>query len=234
MKMRAPLVAILPLFLGGCVLNVAHSGPTEYETKEIERDNSEYVKADLHMGAGELKIHGGAKKMMEANFTYNVPAWKPEVRYNSTGVRGYLTIEQPSGSRVANSQKYEWEVAFNDETPLDLQIRFGAGEAQLDLGSLALRRVEVNMGVGKIDLDLRGQPKRDYDVHIRGGVGEATIHLPREVGVYADATGGIGGITARGLRRQGNHYVNDAYDKAKVKVHVDVRGGIGAINLIGD
>jgi predicted membrane protein len=234
MTLRVPLAAALPLFLSGCILQVARTGPTQYDSKEIERDNSELVKTDLHMGAGELKLQGGAKKLMEANFTYNVPAWKPEVRYINTGVRGYLTIEQPSSGRVANVGKYQWEIALNDDVPLDLRVRFGAGEAQLDLGSLTLRSVEVDMGVGKIDLDLRGQPKRDYDVRIRGGVGEATIHLPREAGVYADASGGIGGIHVRGLRKQGNHYVNEAYDTAKVKVHLDVRGGIGAINLIGD
>src|ERR1039458_5551387 len=37
------------------------------------------------------------------------------------------------------------------------------------------------MGVGELHMDLRGKPKHDYDVRIHGGVGEATIHLPRDV-----------------------------------------------------
>ena len=90
------------------------------------------------------------------------------------------------------------------------------------------------MGVGKLHMDLRGNPKRSYDVRIRGGVGEATVRLPADIGVEAQAEGGIGGISAHGLHHQNHRYFNDAYDTAKVKIHLDIRGGIGAIRLISD
>jgi hypothetical protein len=54
------------------------------------------------------------------------------------------------------------------------------------------------------------------------------------VGVYATGRGGIGEIHTEGLRRQGDHWVNDAYDDAKVRIHLDVEGGIGEIRLIAD
>ena len=47
---------------------------------------------------------------------------------------------------------------------------------------------------GEVDADLRGNPKRSYDVRINGGVGQATIHLPKSVGISATAVGGIGEI----------------------------------------
>jgi hypothetical protein len=231
--MRLWLFAAAPIFLTGCGFDTSPAGPLQSETKIIERDNAELVKVDLKMGAGELRVQGGAAKLMEAEFSYNVPSWKPDVRYSNTGVRGYLTVEQPSTSKVAGQNRYIWDLKLSDEVPLDLTVHFGAGEAKLNLGSLSLRSVEMDMGVGEIKVDLRGQPKRDYDVHIRGGVGEATVYLPRDAGVYADASGGIGGIKATGLRKQGSHYVNDAYETSKVKIHLDIRGGIGAINLIG-
>lgn len=232
--MRILLLAVAPLFLTGCVVDLAHTGPTQHETKSIEKDNSELVKVDLRMGAGEMRVEGGSKKLMDAEFSYNIPSWKPDVRYGNTGVRGYLTIEQPHTNRVGGDMHYEWDMRLNNDVPIDLHVNFGAGEAKLDLGSLSLRSVEVEMGVGEIKLDLRGQPKRDYDVHIRGGVGEATVYLPRDVGVFANASGGIGGISVRGLRKEGGHYVNDEYERAKVKIHLDVRGGVGSINLISE
>ena len=54
------------------------------------------------------------------------------------------------------------------------------------------------MGVGELKMDLRGTPKHDYNVDIRGGVGEATVHLPRDIGVYATGSGGIGEIHLKG------------------------------------
>ena len=110
----------------------------------------------------------------------------------------------------------------------------GAGESRLDLGDLTLRRVNVEMGVGELRMDLRGAPKNDYSVYIRGGVGEATVYLPEGVGIEADVEGGIGGIHAPGLEKRDGRYVNDSYGHAKTTVRLDIRGGIGAINLIAN
>jgi len=60
------------------------------------------------------------------------------------------------------------------------------------------------------------------------------VRLPTDAGVYANAHGGIGEIKTRGLTNQGDHWENEAYPTAKVKVRVDVQGGIGSITLIGD
>ena len=63
--------------------------------RDRHRDASERVHVDLHMGAGNLMIGGGARKLLNADFTYNVASWEPEVRYSSTGTNGNLTIRQP-------------------------------------------------------------------------------------------------------------------------------------------
>lgn len=219
------------LALTGCDLETVATGPMQTETRTIERDKSELVRAELRMGAGELKVRGGAQKMLEAEFRYNVPQWKPELRYNATGFRGILTIEQPGGRKVSGNMNYDWNLRFNDDTPLDMIVHIGAGQAELDLGSLSLRSVEVNIGVGEVKMDLRGTPAHDYGVTVHGGVGEATIQLPRGVGVAAEVHGGIGEINAHGMRKRGSRYVNDLYDNAKVIVRLDVKGGIGSINL---
>ena len=55
--------------------------------------------------------------------------------------------------------------------------------------------------------------------------------LPSEVGVKAKAEGGLGKIDAKGLKRQGDSYVNGAYGDSDVTLDVDVQGGVGQINL---
>ena len=49
-----------------------------------------------------------------------------------------------------------------------------------------------------------------------------------------DAEGGIGEIQVRGLRREGQHWINDAYDNSKVQIHLDIQGGVGQINLFAE
>jgi len=233
MTARYALVAVLALLAGGCVVET--TGPTQRESRIFERDASELVGVNLHMGAGNLRVSGVTDKLARATFSYNVPSWKPYVHYSSAAGHGNLTIEQPGHNHShMGHMRYEWDVQLNREVPIDLKVNFGAGNAQLDVGSLSLRSLDVEMGVGKLDLDLRGNPKRNFDVRIRGGIGEASVRLPADVGVYAEAQGGIGEISVHGLRHEGQHYFNDAYEHSKVTIHLDIRGGIGAIRLISD
>jgi hypothetical protein len=87
------------------------------------------------------------------------------------------------------------------------------------------------MGAGKSTVDLTGDYAKGFDASIQGGVGEATVLLPSEVGVKAKAEGGLGKINAKGLKKVGDSYVNDAYGESDVNLSVDVKGGVGEINL---
>ena len=193
------------------------------------------MRVDLRMGAGDLRVNDGAAKLLRADFAYSVPSWKPVVRYNRSGTHGVLTVEQPGKNHAAlGNTKYSWDLQLNKKVPLDLAVHFGAGQARLDLGSLQLRGVEVEMGVGQLDLDLRGVPRHSYNVGIHGGIGEATVHLSSDAGIYAEAHGGIGGIKVRGLQHEDGHWVSPAYDRAENKIRIEIHGGIGQINVIAD
>lgn len=226
-------VPLLAACLGGCVIE--RPGPTQHDFQTVERDSSELVRVNLIMGAGNLRVDSGTDKLAAADFTYNLASWKPEMRYTSAAGRGSLTIRQSESHQPhLGKNQYEWDLRLNREVPLDLTVHFGAGEAHLNVGDLTLRSVDVEMGVGRLDLDLDGRPKQSYNVNVSGGVGEATIHLPAGVGVDAEATGGIGSIQASGLRKRGDRYFNDAYPDSKVTIHLTVHGGVGSIRLIAD
>jgi predicted membrane protein len=203
--------------------------------KTIELDKTTADRVQIKMGAGTVNLRGGSSNLMDADFKYNVPGWKPIIKYEANGDRGDLTIEQPSGQHSGlGNHVYTWDIQLNDQKPLSVNMEFGAGECNINAGTLTLESMDVNMGVGKMQLDLRGTPKKDYEVRIRGGVGEATIYVPTTVGVVANASGGLGAIDAKGLQKRGDRYVNDAYEKnANVSVRLDISGGIGAIHLIG-
>jgi hypothetical protein len=118
---------------------------------------------------------------------------------------------------------------------MDIVTKLGAGQARMNLGDLNLRSVEMEMGAGEVEMDLRGRlPSRSYDVRINGGVGQATVRLPRDVGIYATAKGGIGEINVSGLERRGDHWVNAARVDSPVTIRLDVKGGIGEIRIEAD
>lgn len=231
-KALLPVAALLAFT--GCEFNVDHGGPVEHATQSIDLDKSEMARVEVHMGAGELNLDGGSPKLMDADFQYNIPSWKPEVRYTSSGFRGDLTIEQPHGGSMRSNVTYKWNIHLNDQLPMDVVTHLGAGEARLNLGEMNLRSLEVHMGVGELRLDLRGKPQRDYSVQVHGGVGHATIYLPSNVAVVAEASGGIGHIEMRGLEQRNGEWINPAHERAAVTIHLNVSGGVGDIQVIAE
>ena len=224
------------LFAGACGTQrggTQQVGEMQRDSRAIQAENAQSVRANLKMGAGELNLTGGADRLMEADFSYNVANWKPKVSYDVSGDTGELVVKQGSGGGVnlGGDARNEWDIRFNDEVLTDLVVQMGAGESDLDLDSLTLTGLDLQMGAGKTTVDLTGDYARDFDASIQGGVGEATVMLPSEVGVWAKAEGGLGKINAEGLQREGNAYVNDAYGESEVTLRVEVQGGIGEINL---
>jgi hypothetical protein len=235
MKRLAVMLVVTSVFLGSCGAQGQGQdvGEMRNESRSIQPEDAKSVRAHLTMGAGELKVGGAADALMEGDFSYNVADWKPQVGYEVGGEKGELTVEQGSGDdgRLDGGARNEWDLRFNDDVPTDLVVEMGAGESDLDLDSLTLTGLDLEMGAGETTVDLTGDYAQDFDASIEGGVGEATVLVPSEVGVRVRAEGGLGKINAEGFRREGEAYVNDAYGDSNVTLEVDVRGGVGSINL---
>jgi hypothetical protein len=223
--------------LAGCTATVDMSdgekkrGPLENSTETIALDGAEKTRVELRMGAGELRMSGGAAQLMEGNFRYAGPGMKPVVRHTRNESRSVVTIDQPTGMHIGNDGDMRWDIKLNDKQATDIVAHLGAGEANLNFSSMNLRDVEVHMGVGELNLDLRGKPQHDYDVEVHGGVGEATILLPKDAAIEADVKGGIGDISVRGLEKRNGKYINPAQVNAPITIRLDIAGGVGQINL---
>jgi len=235
MKRLAVLLVVAAVLLGSCGAQGQSQGVGEMrnESRSIQPEDARSVRAHLVMGAGELKVGGAADALMEGDFSYNVADWKPRIDYEVSGEKGDLTVEQGSGDngRLGGGARNGWDLRFNDDVPTDLVVEMGAGESDLDLDSLTLTGLDLQMGAGETTVDLTGDYAQGFDASIEGGVGEATVLVPSEVGVRVRAEGGLGKINAEGFRREGEAYVNDAYGDSDVSLNVDVRGGVGSINL---
>ena len=199
-------------------------------TRSVELDQAESVDVEIKMGAGELNVGGGAGKLLDADFRFNVPTWEPVVDYQS-GARARLRIEQPNTSSAFRNTQNNWTLKFNDRAALDLVARLGAGEATLKLGTLNLRSLEIHEGAGELKLDLTGTPKHSYDVRVNGGVGTARIRVPRSVAIVANATGGLGSVNVQGLEKRGSSWYNAGHENDPVTIRLDVKGGIGEISI---
>jgi hypothetical protein len=177
-------------------------------------------------------VTGGADKLLEADFTYNVARLKPEVEY--TG--GTLVVRQPEAEgrpvlQGINGFRNEWSLRFNNDVPMEMRLNMGAGTSNLKLAGLSLTRLDVKVGAGESTIDLSGDWPRDLDVAIAAGAGNITLRLPKDVGVRVVVEAGLGTIDAPGLTKDWNVYTNSAYGGSDVTLQIKIEAGVGQVNL---
>ena len=231
MVVRLTLMLLGALLLAGCS-SEARVGALQTETQSVELGDAKSVRVEINFGAGDLEVTGGSEKLLEADFTYNVAKLKPEVAYtDSTLVVRQPDVEGLPALRGIMDFHNEWGLRLNDEVPMDLRVDVGAGTSNLRLAGLSLTGLNVSLGAGESTVDLSGDWERDLDVTIDAGAGGISLRLPRDVGARVEVDAGMGTIEAPGLTKDGNVYTNAAYGVSDVTLQVNLKAGIGQINL---
>jgi hypothetical protein len=225
------LVLVAALLLSSC--GAARVGALQTESKSVELGDAKSVSVEINMGAGDLQLTGGAEKLMEADFTYNVARIKPEVKYTD----GTLVVRQPETNGMPallgiTDFRNEWGLRLYDGVPMDLSVDVGAGTSTLQLAGLSLTGLDVTLGAGIHTVDLSGDWTRNLDVTINAGAAFLTVRLPKGVGVRVKVESGPHTIDATGLTKDGDFYTNAAYGVSDVSLHIDLQAGIGTITLV--
>jgi len=210
----------------------AFRSAVKHESQHVDLQGANSIEASIQSPAGQLTVDGGSSRALEADFNFAESYGAPVVDYHVASGIGQLNVTQDHDEPHFGVSHNDWNLRFNDAIPLELKVEMGAGEGRLHLRDVPVTRLTLNMGAGRVFVDLTGDRKKDIDADIQGGVGEATVRLPRNVGVIAHASGGIGDIFAPAFKKQDDDYTNDAYGKSPATIHLKVEGGVGSIKLL--
>ncbi|MFP4341938.1 MAG: toast rack family protein [Cyclobacteriaceae bacterium] len=246
------------LLLTACEIRTGsgESGEVRQISQTIPLDKAESVRTDISMRAGRLMVKGGAKNLLDTEIRFSREEWEPEIEYTSSGETGRLRIDQPEVSGINlnfnNNFVNDWTILLNDEVVQDLDVEIGAGETELDLRNLQLRSVDIdagvgehsinlsdtsvpqlrlNAGVGEVSVDLSGTWNNDLEAEFNGGIGELNLLLPADIGIRMEISGALGSINAPGLNKDGKIYTNELYGQSDHVMELEVKAGIGEINV---
>ena len=204
------------------------------QIKVIQANGAKQVKVALNIGAGKLRLSGGSTELLIAGFAFSDSLWKPQINYSQKNDQGYLSINQPKGEdyNFNNNDKNVWNLKFNSQIPLDFSVNLGAGVSEIHLSDLNLEDFNMDMGVGKCEIDLRGSWKKSTNIHLSGGIGLSKIYTPKNAGIKVEVEKGIGSIDyGRLIKRGHNEYVNELYDDGGIIVTLYLKTGIGRVEI---
>lgn len=230
----AVLYAALLLAFAGCYMPSPKLGRTESLQQQVGLDGADSVRVSVVLGVGKLRLTGGADSLLDARFEYNIPDWKPVVSYDVADGCGRLTVEQPSrvvGATWPGNVRYYWDLKLGSGVPIDLEVDMGVGKSEVDLEGLDVRHLNIEAGVGEGTVDLSGIRPSDLDATIKAGVGKLRLILPAEIGVRVKAQAGLGRVDASSLKTEGDAWVNDAWGRSEASLRVEVEGGIGDVEI---
>ena len=121
----------------------------------------------------------------------------------------------------------------NRETMDEASLEIGAAEfTARQLGNLNASRIEVDAGLGDIDLDFTGEWQRDARVFVDMGLGALTLRFPKGLGVRLVKDTFLTSLNSEGLVKRGEAYYSLDYDEADYRVTIDVDAAFGSIRVL--
>ena len=186
--------------LVGCELsNVISAGPMVTDSRSVKQDSARSALVQLDMNVGDLRLTGGGSDLMNAEFQYNIPEWKPDVQYSVNGNRGTLVVRQPTVKNMAvRHAQNHWDVHLRDLVPMDLRIRTQTGSSDLHLNRLALTSLAADTQTGGVAVDLGGKYADLNTVDIHSQTGHCTVTMTGDYPLLSNINIGTqtGSVTA--------------------------------------
>ena len=131
------------------------------------------------------------------------------------------------------SREPNWDLGVSSDVPLDLEISLGVGESDIDLRGLMLDDLEVSIGVGQMTVVLPAEG--NFRARIDGAIGNTVVIIP--IGMEARVTVDTGLAVKdmpNGYRQHGGAYESPGYGDAENRIELEIDQAIGNVTVRQD
>ncbi len=266
------------LVMGLCVVDAAQAQNRRTVTMSRQVEDEQDLEVNVRYGAGRFSV-GPAESgvLYHMQIEYDEDVFRPIAEYQdrsleigteSLGRRFWFGRDRGAG---------KMELALSRDVAMDLNMDFGAVQADIDLGGIRLTRLEINTGasqtlidisepnsetmsrasmdvgaaeftvlnlgnlnaevieidagIGEIDLDFSGDCRQDTRVSVDMGIGSLVLRFPRGLGVRIVKDTFLTSLDSEGLVKRGDAYYSLDYDDAEYQITVDVDAAFGSIRV---
>ena len=216
---KAMLVAAIGALAAPSLL-AGQSWRTVTMSRQLPRASDE-LRVFVEYGAGELDIRSVDEGVLyRMNLRYDEDAFEPVADFSSDRLRlGIESLRRGIDVRGRQSGSLALELARG--VPMDLDLEFGAVQAEIDLGGLALTGLSLSTGASESTIDVSepntaGMRTASFEV----GAAEFTArHLGNLNAERIEFDAGVGSVTL---------WLNGRWQR---DAHVAIDMGLGALEL---
>jgi hypothetical protein len=204
----------------------------------VPLDGAAQATLNLQFGAGRLNIdalNGSGANVVEAQLQHyrgpdgvqsRIDRQGDRVTVNLEGREGGFTF--PGGTREGEV----WQLRVNNSVPLNLRVQGGAADADLDLRSLLVRDLSIDMGASSVRVHLP-ENAGETTARIKAGAADVRIDVPEGVAARISSQGGLSSINVdeRRFPRVGDDYISPDFDTAQNRVQMSIDAGAASIRV---
>jgi len=126
-------------------------------------------------------------------------------------------------------------ITFGRPNPEMLErIEISAGAAKLrvkGLGNANFNRLDFQGGAGIYILDFRGELGHKASVDISIGIAQLTLLIPGSIGTKIRKDTPLTAFSIDGFEEELGYYVNESFGKTKGTLIINIKSGLGSINV---
>ena len=194
----------------------------------------------LTLGLSDLSIRGSREAGRDSHGELRV-ALSQRVPMTLDLELGAAQAELDLGGLALHAVKIETgasasQVRFAAPNPARMRtLEVSAGAASVDLQGLANANVDavrVTGGVGSVKLQFGSALARDVDVDAEMALGKVSVQVPPDAGVRVELSRFIAGFDHFGLRKRGDAWYSENWERAAHRVTIRVKTVFGSVAVM--
>jgi len=191
---------------------------------------------ELAFDVGTLKVSAlGASDYLMEGQAQNGPGETVQQSYTVKEAEGRLTLSQKRAPLfmpflAATHPDTRWNIRFSPALPLTLEIKTGAGEADLDLSGLNLTAFDLSAGVGQTRVVFPASSA--LRAIVQSGIGEVTLTIPPDLPARITVKSGLSSVRIPPrFSRDGDVYTTAGFSTTGPHLDLELTAGIGNVNV---
>jgi len=195
----AAIVLVLGALASGPSLSTSPTQAAVTRTSQTDLGGASQADVTVRFGAGQLNIgplvQSGDTQLATSTYT-GPPELEPQASYTADAGTGHL-VYQVSGPGpafipfVGGRADTRMDLNLSPKVPITaLNVQTGATDAHLDLSSLLISNLDINVGAASTWVRLP-EAARKTNAHIAGGAATIILEIPPGVGAQIRHRGGL-------------------------------------------
>jgi len=196
--------------------------------------NFSRAKVEIEFGAGDLKLDGIARtgNLLEATTEHRGTSTGISKEFTQVSGTGQLKLTVTSEARrLIGEKKDKWQLHFTRDIPIDIKLKSGLSELDIDLSLLKLESINLDIGASRLHLKLPsfGISKAE----IKSGMADIEITIPEGKAARIKVNGGLSAsdIDENRFPHVNDYYISPDFNSSSNRVELNIGSGLSRIKI---